>query len=192
MRIAMFNEPFDVTNTEDLDSEDRFLAILSLTIRPSRMLVPLLAIACSCFCALHTHTHTQKKKEAVAGGDAPPPAAKGAEVLKLRPTEPEGKKLRRLSFAEGVYERCEDARRDACSEAKVEFIPEGWAPARINRQLGSLAKASPAEQQRFEDGFDAYLADATNAARDPPFSLSFFIASRSTWESRAKRTGGAP
>ncbi len=60
MLIAMFDGVFDVTNTEDLDSEDRFLAILSLSIRPSRMLVLLLAIAWTCFCALQTQTQTHR------------------------------------------------------------------------------------------------------------------------------------
>lgn len=123
-------------------------------------------------------------------GDAGAPRG---EVLELKPTEPPGKKQRRPSFAESLYAKCEEARREACEAVGAEDVPEGWPPSRQNKQLGFLAKARPEERARFEDALGAYLGDAANAARDPPFSLSFFLASRSTWESRAKRAaGGVP
>jgi hypothetical protein len=74
----------------------------------------------------------------------------------------------------------------------VAYVPERWKPARINATLGTFAKADEAAQESFADAWDAYLGDGANATRDPPFSLGFFLASMSTWESRAlKAAGGA-
>jgi hypothetical protein len=136
-----------------------------------------------------TQTQTQKTPPTEAGSAGAPPAACG-EVLELKPTVPPGKPVRRPSFAEGLFVRLEASRQEACAQAGAEYVPEGWHPKRINAQLGFLAKASPEARAAFEAAWGAYLDEAANASRDPPFSLGFFLSSKSTWESRARRAGG--
>lgn len=146
---------------------------------------------------------SQAANAADAGEDLPDATADAVEVperpaLELLPSPPDvpekpaksEKKLRAPSKAEALVARLEDDRRKACDEAGVSFVPQGWGAARINSQLGAVAKADEAEQERFAAAWDAYRADNRNAAKDPPYCMGFFLASRSTWESRALRASG--
>lgn len=130
--------------------------------------------------------HTPTEAPAAA---APAPAGEespGRPVLVLA-AQPTGKQRRKPSKAEALYLRLEQDREEACADAGVPYVPEGWAPARQNTALAAIAKATPEEQARFADGWDEYLDEPANAAKNPAYSLGFFIASRSTWESKALR-----
>lgn len=96
-------------------------------------------------------------------------------------------RTRKPSAAEGLYAKLEETRKARCLEAGAEFVPENWAPARQNAALGPVAKLEKASQERFEAAWAEYLSDERGAARDPPWSLGWFMASRATWESKALR-----
>ncbi|MFP2901442.1 hypothetical protein [Corallococcus sp. 4LFB] len=88
-------------------------------------------------------------------------------------------------MAEALYATMEEGRAEECKRTGVDYVAEGWAPARVNKALGDFAKLEGDAAKRFQDTWDAYLDAPENAARSPPYSLSFFLASRSTWESKA-------
>lgn len=123
-----------------------------------------------------------------AGAEAP--AATRREALALTPSGPPEKPARRPSHAQALYQRLEASREEACEAAGVPFVPEAWPVARQNKQLGPVAASDAATRERFQAAWGVYLDDGTNAGRDPPFSLGWFLASRSTWESRALRSAG--
>jgi hypothetical protein len=132
---------------------------------------------------------------------APVPLAQDAAETATRPPlvlseQPAGKPPRKPSTAEVLYAKLEKHRRAECERADVAFVPESWSPQRVNTQLGPYAKGEPAAQAGFEAAWEAYLDEPTNAAKDPPWSIGYFLASFSTWASRAAReeraAGGAP
>lgn len=129
-----------------------------------------------------------------ASGEELPDVTHHAEEVRppLVLTEP-GKpkrKPREPSAAERLYAGLEEARRERCERERVEFIPEAWAPARINSNLGPLAKATGPEAERLNDAFLEFLEDARGAEFDPPWSLGMFLVRRSQYESRAIRAAG--
>lgn len=123
------------------------------------------------------------------------------------------KKPRALSAAEQLYARVQEAREKACAlwaesrareferadsgavDATVRqpapFVPDGWAAARVNKELGPFAK-DEAALQRFGQALNEYLFDPFGATREPPWSLSYFIKGevRARYESRAARSAG--
>ncbi len=138
-----------------------------------------------------TQTQTQTQKNYVAPMAPEPVAPPREKAFELSAQEPAEKKARAPSFGETLYQRMEDDRREACRAVQLEFTGEGWKHARQNTALGILAKAADEVRRRFDEGWGAYLDDASNASRDPPWSIGFFLASRSTWESKAMRQGAS-
>lgn len=134
---------------------------------------------------------------APAGGEELPDVTQHAEEVRpplvlTQPGKPE-RKPREPSAAERLYAGLEDARRERCERERLDFIPEGWPPARVNKQLGPLAKATGAEAERLNDAFAEFLADPRGVEFDPPWSLGMFLVRRSQYESKAVRAaGGAP
>lgn len=123
-----------------------------------------------------------------------PPAA-GQDGFTLQPT-PAAKPPRKPSKAEALYALLEQDRQAECGRSGVAYIHEDWAPARVNKQLGEVARLPSEEGAKFEAAWHAYLDAPENAAREPPYSLGFFLASRSKWAARAQtaatEAGGAP
>jgi len=115
------------------------------------------------------------------GGSSPPFALVAQKA---------GKAARKPSAAERLYTGLEEARRERCESALVEYIPEGWAPQRINKQLGPLAKAMGPEADRLNDAFAEFLYDERGVDFDPPWSLGMFLVCRSQYESKAARAAG--
>jgi len=145
--------------------------------------------------------------EQLGGGavDDPPPAddlpdaTDHAEPVSERPTlelvsPAGGKKPREPSKAERLYSNLQGSRCERCAEAGVTFVDDGWKPARMNRDLGALAKLEKdcPEAKLLNAAWAEYLADETRAGMDVPWSLGYFLASRAQWEGRAlKAAGGA-
>lgn len=109
------------------------------------------------------------------------------ERAELRLVSPKAARTRKPSAAERLYAQLEATRKARCEERGVAFVAEDWAPARQNTNLGRFAKLEPAEQERFEAAWAEYLSDDAGAVRNPPWSLGWFLASKSTWESKALR-----
>lgn len=110
----------------------------------------------------------------------------GRPALVLVAQKPE-KAARKPSKAEELYANFQAQRRERCEEAGVHWLDDGWKPQRVNAALGPLVRLDEAGKQSVADGWEAYLADDAGAVKDPPWSLGYFLASRSSWESRAAR-----
>lgn len=107
--------------------------------------------------------------------------------------EPAEKKTRKPSKAESLYFGLEEDREGACKAAGVPFIPLAWAPARINKQLGTMARAVGPDAAALNAAFEAFLDDPRGANFNPPWDLGMFIARLAEYKSKAMRAnGGAP
>lgn len=145
-----------------------------------------------------TQTQTQKETTASQAPDAPgpgddlPDASEHAEEVPERPalelvSPATGRKPRQPSKAEALYADLQASRRERCEQVGAPFVDDGWKPARMNRDLGALARLeedSP-EADTLNAAWAEYLADESRAGMDVPWSLGYFLASRSTWEGRA-------
>lgn len=160
-------------------------------VTPSRA-VPCLAVPSL---ALPTSASQSAPPEASpqASGEELPDVTKHAEprppLVLTQPGKPK-RKPREPSAAERLYAGLEEARRERCEKERVEFIPEAWAPARINANLGPLAKATGPEADRLNDAFAEFLSDHRGVDFDPPWSLGMFLVRRSQYESKAVRAAG--
>ena len=106
-----------------------------------------------------------------------------------------GKRPRKPSAAEALFSRLEARRREKCEEFGVEFIPtrSGWPSARINRDLGPMARAEKAESQEWRDFCDAwweFLHDPVAHTADVPLGLNWFWAARDRYLGRARKSAG--
>ncbi|RJS19584.1 hypothetical protein DRW03_21365 [Corallococcus sp. H22C18031201] len=124
----------------------------------------------------------------------PSPAAVAAPARESGAVEPfaleeqrSGRKPRRASVGETAYFRMEEDRQEACEAAGEVYIREGWSHARANSSLGWLARASPEERERFEQGWRLYLGDTTHRAKAPAWSIAFFLVVRAQYETMAVR-----
>lgn len=107
-------------------------------------------------------------------------------ALVLVAQKPE-KLARKPSKAEELYANLQAHRRERCEKAGVQWFDDGWKSQRMNAALGPVVRLDEAGKQSFADGWDEYLADDAGAVKDPPWSLGYFLASRSSWESKAAR-----
>ena len=124
---------------------------------------------------------------AIARNDAP--STRVAPPLSLVAQEP-GKKPRKPSKAEALYAKLEEARRERCDEVGAVFVALEWSPARINAQLGSLARVQGEEAERMSEAFALFLEDEKGAAWNPPWDLGMFLVRRAEYVSRALRAAG--
>ncbi|QSQ14077.1 hypothetical protein [Myxococcus landrumensis] len=115
---------------------------------------------------------------------APPTAVREELTLSVQQA---GKPPRKPSKAETLYAAMEQDRQLECERAGCTYVAEAWLPARINKQLGEAARLEGAAASLFQSAWHLYLDSPENAARDPAYSLGYFVASRSTWESKATR-----
>lgn len=131
--------------------------------------------------------------------DDPPGATDHAEAVSERPplelvSPTGGKTPREPSKAERLYAVLQSTRAERCAAAGAVFVDDGWKPARINRDLGPLARVAEGshDARLLNAAWEEYLADDARAGMDVPWSLGYFLASRAQWEGRAlKATGGA-
>lgn len=126
------------------------------------------------------------------------PQASEADV---HPVEPEarpvlelvspagGRQPRKPSDAERLYGKLQEIRMARSEEAGCPRVPDGWAAARINRQLGPVVRSDAARKAMFEAAMDLFLEDEAGAALNPPWSLGYFLAGQAQWESKAAREG---
>jgi hypothetical protein len=101
------------------------------------------------------------------------------------------KAARNRSPAEKLYQRMQEARRDRCMEAGVEFIPDRWACQRQNKDLKTVVQASEKQREMFQEAFALYLSE-DHLTKRPAWSLSYFMTGtvRSAYESRAMEASG--
>lgn len=138
-----------------------------------------------------------------AGEDSPDATTDAVEVperpaLELLPSPPDvpeakpEKAPRKPSKAEVLYAGLEEDREEASTRAGLKFIPLGWPPARINKQLGPLAKvaADSEEAKELNAALEAFLDDPRGAAFNPPWDLGMFIVRLAEYKSRALRAAG--
>lgn len=110
-----------------------------------------------------------------------PPASKQPGGRKRKDRTPSG--------AERLFGRLQELREDRCAEVGEPVVPEVWPFWKQNEKLGPLVKASPEEQGRFEDAYHLYLGEDDERAREPAWSLSYFMSDgvRAKYETRAAR-----
>lgn len=121
----------------------------------------------------------EKEASASQGTASPPPGA-----FELQPT---GKRPRKQSPQEALYATLQKARADRCEEMGETFIPDRWSNARQNKDLKADVKASTEAQERLSVAWGIYLADDGERARTPAWSLGWFLACRSRYETQAAR-----
>lgn len=104
-----------------------------------------------------------------------------------------GKRPRKQSAAEVVFEKMEARRKERCEELGEPFVREHWDGARINAALGKVAKDTESAQALFTSAWGLYLADDGNRVRKPAWSLAFFMTAgvRARYETDAARLEGA-
>lgn len=103
------------------------------------------------------------------------------------------KPTRKPSAAEALFERLERRRRILCEDEKLAFIPARWPAARINRDLGPVARAEKAggeDWERFRGAWGEFIEDPEAAHLDVPYSLDWFWKCRSRYEGKALKAGG--
>jgi hypothetical protein len=83
----------------------------------------------------------------------------------------------------------ETGKRDRCAEAGEPYGSDHWKPARINRDLGQVARDTPEAKDLFSRAWQLYLADDGNRVRKPAWSIAFFMSSgvRARYETDAAR-----
>jgi hypothetical protein len=83
-------------------------------------------------------------------------------------------------------------REERCAEVREAFVPERWDFARQNTALKPLVNGPGEPKERFEGAWLAYLADDGERAREPAWSLSYFMSAgvRAKYETRALREVG--
>lgn len=101
-----------------------------------------------------------------------------------------GRKPRKPSKAEELYQQLQRERLARCSAAGVTAVDEHWPASRQNSALGPLVHLPEDEADLLNAAWDEYLADESRASLDVPWGLGFFLASRSTWEGRALKAAG--
>jgi hypothetical protein len=94
---------------------------------------------------------------------------------------------RKPSAQERFYAHLEELRQAECKKRCLPWVPEGWSPSRINSTLKHLVGLNPEERSALDGAWDAYLDADDGSEKDPPFSIGYFVASLSTWRSRAAR-----
>jgi hypothetical protein len=101
------------------------------------------------------------------------------------------KPARNKSPAEKLYDRMQQARRERCAEASVEFIPDRWPCQRQNKDLKTVVQASEKQREMFQEAFALYLSE-DHLTKRPAWSLSYFMTGtvRSAYESRAMEASG--
>jgi hypothetical protein len=90
--------------------------------------------------ASKTQTQIETKKEASASQE-PGPVPEG-KAFALEVQKP-GKRPRKQAEQERVYEAMEAGKKDRCAEAGEPYGSDHWKPARINRDLGQVARCTP-------------------------------------------------
>lgn len=123
----------------------------------------------------------EKEASASQGTASPPPGA-----FELQPT---GKKPRKQSPQEVLYDTLQRAREERCAEVGETFIPDRWSHARQNKDLGPDVRGTEASQRLFSTAWGIYLADDGERARLPAWSLGWFMAGgvRARYETQAAR-----
>lgn len=106
-----------------------------------------------------------------------------------------GKKPRRPSAAEELFARLEARRKEKCEEHGVPFVEtqSGWPPARINRDLGPIARAEAAkgpEWERFCAAWWEFLDDPAARQADVPLALDWFWKARDRYFGRSLKAAG--
>lgn len=134
-----------------------------------------------------TQTQTQTQKASASQESAVAAQASDFELTSPSASKPP----RKPSAAERLYAAMQQLRRERCVEVGETFVIEHWPSARINRDLGPLAKADDATKALFEAAWGLYLADDGERVREPAWSLSWFMSSgvRARYETRAAREG---
>lgn len=100
-----------------------------------------------------------------------------------------GRKHREPTKAELLYKDLQGSRQERCEEVGEAFISDSWDFARQNERLKALCGMPPEEGERLTRAWELYLADAENRAREPPWSLAYFLnpGVRTKYETRAAR-----
>lgn len=137
---------------------------------------------------------------ASSSGDDLPDATADAEEVATRPdlvleAQVAGKRVRKPSAAEALFARLEARRKEKCAEHGVDFVEteSGWPSARINRDLGPIARAEKAEGPewaRFCAAWWEFLDDPAALAADVPLSLNWFWKERDRYYGRSLKSGG--
>jgi len=106
-------------------------------------------------------------------------------AARLKPERPP----RQPSAAEALYLRMEGAREETCLAAGQPYVSEEWHAARINKEIGPIAKATEAEREEFLSAFLEYLGDERKAGARVPWSVSLFMQRqvRAEYLTRARR-----
>lgn len=89
--------------------------------------------------------------------------------------QPTGKKPRKQSPQEVLYDTLQKAREVRCAEVGETFIPDRWSNARQNKDLGWAVKLAGEAWGRFSAAWGLYLADDGQRVREPAWALGFFI-----------------